>query len=88
MGRRRPRVGVISGPVDNLCTGMAAATERMVRISPLPENLAQMPFTVYESRELGVSAKRLRARDLSDGGRLIYLPASRHLEVIDLLGAC
>ena len=57
--------------------------ERMVRISPLPENLAQTPFTVYESRELGVSAKRLRARDLSDGGRLIYLPASRHLEVID-----
>jgi hypothetical protein len=57
--------------------------ERMVRISPLPESLTQTPFTIYESRELGVSAKRLRARDLSDGGRLIYLPAGRHLEVIE-----
>ena len=35
---------------------------RMVRIAPLPGNLAQTPFTVYESRVLGVSAKRLRAQ--------------------------
>lgn len=55
----------------------------MVRISPLPARLAQTPFTVYESRELGVSAKRLRAGDLSGGGRLIYLPAGRQLEIIE-----
>jgi hypothetical protein len=29
---------------------------------------------VYESRALGVTEKRLRAKDLADGGRLIYLP--------------
>ncbi|UKA62004.1 hypothetical protein [Arthrobacter sp. FW306-04-A] len=47
----------------------------MVRIIPLPEELSNRPFTVYESRVLGVAPKRLRARDVSDGGRLIYLPA-------------
>lgn len=57
--------------------------ERMVRIAPLPESLVQKPFTVYESRALGVQAKRLRARDLSDGGRLIYLPAGRHLQTVE-----
>src|SRR6478735_88322 len=56
---------------------------RMVRIVPLPGSLVRRPFTVYESRELGVQPKRLRAKDLSDGGRLIYLPAGRHLEVIE-----
>lgn len=55
----------------------------MVRIVPLPGNLVQTPFTVYESRALGVSAKRLRAKDLSDGGRLIYFPAGRPLEIIE-----
>ena len=55
----------------------------MVRIAPLPESLAQTPFTVYQSRRLGVTPKRLRAKDLSDGGRLIYLPAGRHLDIID-----
>ena len=55
----------------------------MVRIAPLPESLAQTPFTVYESRVLGIPPKRLRAKDLSDGGRLIYLPAGRHLEIIE-----
>lgn len=57
--------------------------ERMVRIAPLPESLVQKPFTVYQSRALGVQAKRLRARDLSDGGRLIYLPAGRPLEIAE-----
>lgn len=57
--------------------------ERMVRIAPLPEGLARSPFTVYESRQLGVQPKRLRAKDLSDGGRLIYLPAGRQLEIIE-----
>lgn len=55
----------------------------MVRISPLPESLTQTPFTVYESRLLGIPPKRLRAKDLSDGGRLIYLPAGRQLEIIE-----
>ncbi|WP_035741307.1 hypothetical protein [Arthrobacter sp. MA-N2] len=49
----------------------------MVRIIPLPEELSDRPFTVYESRALGVTPKRLRARDVSDGGRLIHLPAGR-----------
>lgn len=55
----------------------------MVRIVPLPESLAQAPFTVYESRAFGIPAKRLRARDLRDGGRLIYLPAGRQPEVVE-----
>ncbi len=52
----------------------------MVRIIPLPNELSNRPFTVYESRGLGVAPKRLRARDVSDGGRLIYLPAGREFE--------
>jgi hypothetical protein len=56
---------------------------RMVRIAPLPESLSQTPFTVYESRLLGVPPKRLRAKDLSDGGRLIYLPAGRQLDILE-----
>jgi hypothetical protein len=55
----------------------------MVRIVPLPESLARTPFTVYESRLLGVPPKRLRAKDLSDGGRLIYLPAGGHVGIIE-----
>jgi very-short-patch-repair endonuclease len=47
----------------------------MVRITPLPGSLSSVPFTVYESRALRVSPKRLRARDLSGGGRSIYLPS-------------
>lgn len=52
----------------------------MVRIVPLPQELNDRPFTVYESRMLGVPPKRLRARDVSDGGRLIHLPAGRGVE--------
>jgi hypothetical protein len=55
----------------------------MVRIAPLPDSLVRTPFTVHESRALGVPAKRLRARDLSGGGRLIYLPAGVQLEIIE-----
>ena len=55
----------------------------MVRVAPLPETLSRAPFTVYQSRALGVTAKRLRAKDLSDGGRLIYVPAGRPLQVIE-----
>jgi hypothetical protein len=53
----------------------------MARSTPLPDTLNQLPFTVYESRAQGVSAKRLRAKDLADGGRLIYLPRGRELEL-------
>ncbi|QNE15488.1 hypothetical protein FYJ92_14440 [Pseudarthrobacter sp. NBSH8] len=49
----------------------------MVRITPLPQTLNTQPFTIYESRMLGVAPKRLRAGDVLDGGRLIYLPAGR-----------
>ncbi|MFH5878443.1 hypothetical protein [Arthrobacter sp. NA-172] len=49
----------------------------MVRIIPLPEELGDRPFTVFESRALGVAPKWLRAGDVSDGGRLIHLPAGR-----------
>lgn len=53
----------------------------MARSTPLPDTLNHLPFTVYESRAQGVSAKRLRAKDLADGGRLIYLPRGRELEL-------
>lgn len=55
----------------------------MVRVTPLPEGLRESPFTVYEARALGVPAKRLRAKDLYDGGRLIHLPAGRRLELVE-----
>ncbi|WP_308113810.1 hypothetical protein [Arthrobacter sp. ISL-30] len=55
----------------------------MVRISPLPENLSNVPFTVHEARASGVPAKRLRANDLADGGRLIYLPAGREFQLTE-----
>lgn len=58
----------------------------MVRMTPLPESLSKLPFTVYESRALGVSPKRLRAQDLSDGGRLIYLPSGRQLGLSERAG--
>ena len=54
----------------------------MARPTPLPDTLHQLPFTVYESRALGVTEKRLRAKDLSDGGRLLfYLPEGRFLDL-------
>jgi hypothetical protein len=55
----------------------------MVRLSPLPEDLARRPFTVHESRALGVPPKRLRAKDVSDGGRLIHLPAGREFALAE-----
>jgi len=55
----------------------------MVRISPLPEELSSRPFTVYESRAFGVAPKRLRARDVSDGGRLIHLPSGREFALAE-----
>ncbi|YCH07875.1 endonuclease domain-containing protein [Arthrobacter sp. alpha11c] len=55
----------------------------MVRINPLPDGLGARPFTVYESRALGVATKRLRAKDLADGGRLIYLPTGRDIELLE-----
>ncbi|MGO4591302.1 endonuclease domain-containing protein [Paenarthrobacter sp. 2TAF44] len=55
----------------------------MVRINPLPDGLDARPFTVYESRALGVATKRLRAKDVADGGRLIYLPTGREIELLE-----
>ena len=55
----------------------------MVRINPLPDELQYRAFTTYESRELGIPAKRLRAKDLSDGGRLIHLPTGREIELLE-----
>ncbi|MDD7836139.1 MULTISPECIES: endonuclease domain-containing protein [Paenarthrobacter] len=55
----------------------------MVRISPLPEVLGIRPFTIYESRELGVPRKRLRAKDIEDGGRLIYLPRGADVDLLE-----
>jgi hypothetical protein len=69
-----------TGPVDNPESGRRAVKMvSMVRIKPLPESLRKLPFTVHDARALGVGPKRLRAQDLSDGGRLIYLPAGREV---------
>ncbi|MGG5174909.1 hypothetical protein ACQQCD_07795 [Pseudarthrobacter sp. J1763] len=54
----------------------------MVRLKPLPAELALRPFTVQESRTLGVPPKRLRAKDVSDGGRQIHLPTGREFELV------
>ncbi|MBT2585751.1 hypothetical protein J7I86_07835 [Arthrobacter sp. ISL-95] len=53
----------------------------MVRYTSLPEGLENRPFTIYESRAEGVPRKRLRANDLDTGGRLIYVPRARDLEL-------
>jgi hypothetical protein len=55
----------------------------MVRINPLPDELKYRAFTTYESRELGIPAKRLRAKDISDGGRLIHVPTGREMELLE-----
>jgi len=47
----------------------------MTKATPLPEGLRDRPFTVYESREAGVSLGRLRAKDLDTAGRLIRVPS-------------
>ena len=47
----------------------------MLNASPLPDELAKGPFTIYEGRSLGLSPKRLRARDLMGAGRLIRVHA-------------
>ena len=55
----------------------------MVRINPLPDGLRYRAFTTYESRKLGVPAKRLRAKDLADGGRLIHVPNGSELDLLE-----
>ncbi|MDQ0709779.1 hypothetical protein QFZ52_002431 [Arthrobacter woluwensis] len=47
----------------------------MTKPKPLPEGLRARPFTVYESRDMGVSPGRLRAKDLETAGRLIRVPS-------------
>jgi hypothetical protein len=49
----------------------------MVTARPLPEALAKLPFTIYQARDQGVVPKRLRAKDLKSGGRLIRVHAGR-----------
>ena len=55
----------------------------MVIAGPLPEQLAKLPFTIYEARDLGVTSKRKRAKDLNGGGRMIRVPADRDLELAE-----
>ncbi|WP_255768117.1 hypothetical protein [Pseudarthrobacter sulfonivorans] len=55
----------------------------MVTAKPLPEELAKLPFTVYQSRALGVAPNRLRAKDLVGGGRLIRTHAGREPSMIE-----
>jgi len=62
---------------------IAERLDGMVRISSLPEALGTRPFTVYESRALGVPRKRLRAKDIKDGGRLIYVPRETEPDLLE-----
>lgn len=55
----------------------------MVTAKPLPEDLAKLPFTIYQARALGVSPKRLRAKDLVGGGRLIRVHAGQEPELVE-----
>ena len=55
----------------------------MVTAKPLPEDLAKLPFTVYQARALGVGSKRLHAKDLVGAGRLIRAHAGRDVSLID-----
>ena len=53
----------------------------------LPVHLASAPFTVYEARSAALGPSRLRAADLSTGGRLVYLPAGWEFELKGLARA-
>ena len=55
----------------------------MVTAKPLPEDLAKVPFTIYQARDLGVAPKRLHAKDLVGAGRLIRAHAGRDVSLID-----
>ena len=55
----------------------------MVTARPLPETLAKQPFTIYEARDLGVTQKRLRAKDMVGSGRLIRAHAGRDLDLAE-----
>ena len=55
----------------------------MVTAKPLPEELGKPPFTIYQARELGVTTKRLRAKDLVGAGRLILAHAGQDPDLHD-----
>lgn len=55
----------------------------MRRLEPLPEHLAQRPFTVAEARRAGVTAARTRARDLWTPSREIRLPRTVTFELLE-----
>ncbi|MGX1160024.1 hypothetical protein FBY31_1614 [Arthrobacter sp. SLBN-100] len=55
----------------------------MVIARPLPEDLAKLPFTIYQARDLGVAPKRLRAKDLVGAGRLIRAHAGRDPDLVE-----
>jgi very-short-patch-repair endonuclease len=55
----------------------------MVTAKPLPEDLAKLPFTVYQARALGVAPKRLHAKDMVGAGRLIRAHAGRDVSLVD-----
>jgi hypothetical protein len=55
----------------------------MVTAKPLPGDLAKLPFTVYQARDLGVAPNRLRAKDLVGAGRLIRAHAGRDLSLLE-----
>ncbi|BAS10376.1 hypothetical protein AHiyo4_37980 [Arthrobacter sp. Hiyo4] len=55
----------------------------MVTAKPLPEDLAKVPFTVYQARDRGVAPKRLHAKDLVGAGRLIRAHAGRDVSLVD-----
>lgn len=55
--------------------------------SPLPLHLSAGPFTVHEARAASLERARLRASDLTPGGRLIYLPVGWEFEMRSLARA-
>jgi hypothetical protein len=55
----------------------------MVTAKPLPDDLAKLPFTIYQARDLGVAPNRLRAKDLVGAGRLIRTHAGRELSIVE-----
>src|SRR3954447_17718332 len=55
----------------------------MVTSKPLPEELAKLPFTVYQARDLGVGSKRLHAKDLVSAGRLIRAHGGQDISLVE-----
>lgn len=71
--------------MDNFrpCSFPGRTIGAMVTAKPLPEDLAKLPFTVYQARALGVAPKRLHAKDMVGAGRLIRAHAGRDVSLVD-----